>query len=59
MTRWALHQVRHGLYAPLELLHDLGLPTPRWVIHAIVAIDKPILRALMPDLPRSNGVSGS
>lgn len=48
LLRWGLHQVRHGLYEPLELLFYLGIPAPRWLISVILAIDKPLLDALNP-----------
>lgn len=49
MTRWALHEVRHGLYAPLEVLADLGICAPPWLVALVVAMDRPLLRALAAD----------
>lgn len=44
--RWALHVTRRPLYVPLELLMDHGLSSPAWLVSLIVAIDKPLLRAM-------------
>jgi hypothetical protein len=58
MTRWALEQVRHSLYAPLDVLADLGVMPPVWLVLGIVALDKPLVRALH-GARNGHGVSGS
>jgi hypothetical protein len=58
MVRRAIRHVRHGLYAPIDLVYDVGLSLPRWVLLLVVEIDKPLV-ALIVRVPTDRGVSGS
>lgn len=47
MTRWAISQVRHAMYEPLELCAELGVMPPEWFVLAIVALDKRLLSTFL------------